>query len=92
MAKNYVEFTWHANERVFGRFATVTSYAQVQSILADKPLRNGVQKVLVSTLPYVVRIADPEARNGQYIEGRQIKAVVNVTNGNEVQVRTIVLE
>lgn len=92
MAANQVQFSWHANERIFGRFASVTSYAQVQTVLQNKPLSNGMQKVVITTLDKVVRIPDPEARNGQYIEGRVIKAVAQVTNKSEVEVITIVLE
>lgn len=94
MATNQVQFSWHALERVGagGRFSTVTSYAEVQVILQHKPMRNGTQKVIITTLDKVVRIPDPEARNGKYIEGRTLKAVTQVTNGNEVNVITIVLE
>lgn len=89
---NYVQFTWHASERVLGRFSGITSYAQVQTVLQGKPLRNGTHKVPIAKLGSTVRVYDPEARNGQYIEGNTVKAIVDVTNGNEVQIITIVLE
>jgi hypothetical protein len=91
---NQVQFSWHALERVAtnGRYAKYVSYAAVQSVLQQKPLRNGTQKVPVATLGRVVRVQDDQARNGQYIEGSVIKAVVQVANGCEVNVITIVLE
>lgn len=88
---NQVQFTHHAVERVLGRFSNITSYSTIQTVLLEKPMRNGKQKVVVASLPHMVTILDETARNGK-VTGKTVKAVVETKNNNEVEVITVVLE
>lgn len=90
MNTNQVQFSHHAMDRLFGRLEGITSYGQVQTVLVNKPLRNGEQRVLITTLDKVVTVQDPSATNGK-VEGNKIFAITKVQNNNEVNVVTLAL-
>jgi len=90
MNTNYVQFSNHAIERLFGRLSGVVDYGTVQTVLVNKPLRNGEQRVLITTLDKVVEVQDSTATNGK-VKGNKVYAITRVANENEVNVVTVAL-
>ncbi len=86
---NQVEFTDHAVQRLFGRLQSVVSYAEIQTVLVNKPLKSGEQRVLIKTLSQIVKVQDPSAFNGK-VEGNKVFALTSVQD-NGVRVMTIAL-
>ena len=86
---NQVEFTSHAIDRIFGRLSGIVQYAEVQTVLVHKPLKNGDNRVLIKTLGQIIKVSDPTAFNGK-VEGNKVYALTSVRD-HGVRVNTIAL-
>jgi hypothetical protein len=91
MNTNQVEFTPHALDRVLNRYNGLTNYGEVQTVLVNTKLTNGMHQVTIKTLKQVTTVFDENSKSGQ-ITGRRITAVVETKNNSEVKIITLRLD